>query len=749
MGRIRVSAVLVAAAACAAASAPTAGAQLRAGAAAADITPPVGTPMFAYTARSRLANPENLPTALQLVADPGAGLYAKTFVASEGIHTRVKARALVLERGGELFALAQADLGGVPYAMTQEVLRRVRGSGITGERLLLSATHTHSSTGPIWPADNLGYAVLGGDLFDPRSFDLTAQGIAEALLRAKANLVPARVGVATAEVRDASRNRSFEPFRRNRDVPRDTAGQREASIDPTVTVVRADDLDGRPLAAWSNFAVHPTSFGDDNLLFSGDNAATAERLVEAGMASGAGTPPAASRPPVNVWTNGAEGDAAPHGDTSVAGGEPAEWARGDAAKAHLTGVRMADGILRAWRAAGERLARDVPIGARRSFLAFDGTPANGEPVGPVPVLGAGVVADGFCAPVAGLAGPGQGEKMPFLGAPAIAPQVVPVSLWRIAGQGIVAFPSEITKQMGERLRHGLAETAGGRLERVALAGLTNGYVSYTATPEEYEACRYEGSFTLYGKEQGRRLLDHARTLVAPLLDGGTAAGAPEPPASGLAVGLRLPAATTPQAGSVVREPEERAVRGERVTFAWRGGHPALDAPRGGTLVTLERREGDRWVAEATDDGPHDTTRLQGGTWTEELQLDHCTPVGTYRLRATGVADRGRGAAPYQAVSRSFTVARLRLEAEPATVSRSGVVAVRARYPDPGAGALVSMPRIVTSGRARVRVLRRGRARARTVVARPKAGKGTLEVRVAKGSRVRLLGVRDACGNATS
>jgi neutral ceramidase len=726
-----------------AALAPPAGAALRAGAASADLTPPVGTPMFAYTARSRIANPENLPTALQLVSDPGSGLYAKSFVASEGIHTRVKARALVLERSGELFALAQADLGGIPYAMTQEVLRRVRGSGITGERLLLSATHTHSSTGPIWPLDNLGYGLLGGDLFDLRTFDLTAQGIAEALLRARANLVRARVGVGTAELRGASRNRAFEPFERNKDVPKDAADRRAASIDPTVTVVRADDLEGRPIAVWTNFAMHPTSFGEDNLLFSGDNVATAERLVEEELAAAGG------RDPVAVWTNGAEGDVSPDGDPRRRGDQVLEFARTNAAKAHLAGVRSADGLVRAWRDAGGRLRDDLRLEARRTFLPFDGTAASGSPVGPVPALGMGIVAEGVCSPVPDLAGPGQGEKLPLIAAPGLAPSVVPVSLWRVGDQGIVSLPVEMTKQMGERVRRGLLRAADGGLDRVAIAGLTNGYVSYTSTPEEYEACAYEGSFTLFGKQQGARLLDGARALVRPLLANRRApAGAAEPVPLGLPLGVRLPAQPTPEAGTVVAEPAERAVRGERVTFAWRGGHPSLDAPRGGTLVHVERRAGDGWETVTTDDGPLDTTQLEEGTWTETLQLDHCSPTGTYRFRVSGVADRGSGGTPYTVVSRTFEVGALKLQAAPATVSRSGVVSVAAEYPDPGPEALVSMPRAVVTGRARVRVLRRGGRRARTVVARPKEAKRSLEVRVPRGSKVRLLGVRDACGNTT-
>src|SRR3954471_14015166 len=146
--------------------AATAHAGLRAGAAAVDITPPVGTPMFAYTARSKLADPEHLATAPQLFADPDPNLYAKSFVATHGIHTRVLARALVLQQGATKLALVQADLGGLPYALTQSVLARIQPTGIDGGHLLLSATHTHSSTGPIWPASDMGYGALGGDLFD-------------------------------------------------------------------------------------------------------------------------------------------------------------------------------------------------------------------------------------------------------------------------------------------------------------------------------------------------------------------------------------------------------------------------------------------------------------------------------------------------------------------------------------------------------------------------------------------------------
>ena len=213
------------------AGAAPAHAELTAGAANADITPPIGTPQFAYTARSRLAGgaPQDIP--LQIIADPDGGLYAKTFAASRGIHTRVRARAIVLDTGGERAALVQVDLGGIPYALVQRVYELIPETGIPLENIMIAATHTHSSTGPIWPIDSTGYAALGGDVFDPRVFEFTAQGIARAIVARQLGPRARRSsGIGKTQLTNASRNRNFEPFKRNEDVPKDEAA-REGGVD--------------------------------------------------------------------------------------------------------------------------------------------------------------------------------------------------------------------------------------------------------------------------------------------------------------------------------------------------------------------------------------------------------------------------------------------------------------------------------------------------------------------------------------
>lgn len=716
-----------------------AGQTLRAGAAAADITPPIGTPMFAYTARHVVAGGQ-VDRPMQIVADPDQNLYAKSFVPSKGIHQRLKARSIVLEQDGRKYALVQADLGGVPYALLNEVAKRVASTGITEERILLSATHTHTGTGPIWPADNAGYAALGGDLFDPRIFDLTAQGIAEAILEADGRLQDARLGVGTVQLRGASRNRAFDEFRVNPDVPQDEAAARADSIDPNLSVVRVDDRRGRPIGVWSNFALHATSFDEVDLLFSGDNPGIAEELVETELRERAG-----GREVVNVWTNGSEGDISPDGDPDRIGGEPAQNVTNGFGGAYMAGSRVAGGVLSAWRAAGASMTSQPRLGAEMTYMNFDGTPAEGkpnEPVGPTAVLGAGLVSERQCAPFEFMSGPGQGWKL-GLNTVGLVPNIHPVSMWNVGGLGVVGLPSEVTKQMGERIREGLEAAAGGRYQRVALAGLTGSYMSYTSTPEEFDECHYEASFTLFGRQQGPRFLDVAKQLSQAVLAGEDAPAGIAPPGVGIGTTAAVPPRRTPGAGTALEEPADSVQRLGRATFRWQGGDPSVDAPRGATFTEVQRRAGSRWESYVTDASFRNTTeRSAGDKYAETMQFAECDPLATYRVLVRGRADKGNGVVPYTVASEPFTLAPVTLTPRTPVVE-GGRASVKATYPSPGGEALIATPRLVRSG---VAVFRVGKKKLRT--APFDAATATASIPVEDGQSVELVRVVDGCGNSS-
>ena len=159
-----------------------------------------------------------------------------------------------------------------------------------------------------------------------------------------------------------------------------------------------------------------------------------------------------------------------------------------------------------------------------------------------------------------------------------------------------------------------------------VAGLTNGYQSYTATPEEYDACHYEGSFTLFGRQQGPRYLDAALPLVQPLL-GGMPAPTGHRAAAHRRGHSRLPvrachARCRRRGGRARRHGDPRRPRGVQVE----GRRPHGGRPRGATFVALQyEQDPGEFRTVATEDGVLDTTAFDDSddSWTETWQFTEC------------------------------------------------------------------------------------------------------------------------------
>src|SRR4051794_13866074 len=112
-----------------------AAADLRVGAAAVNITPPVGIPMAGYYS-TRLA---------------------------EGTHDDLHAKAMVFEQDGVKAALVAVDLVTVGWP-TIEAARKLiaKNTGVRPEAVMISATHSH--TGPLLNGISERNAVYGGDM---------------------------------------------------------------------------------------------------------------------------------------------------------------------------------------------------------------------------------------------------------------------------------------------------------------------------------------------------------------------------------------------------------------------------------------------------------------------------------------------------------------------------------------------------------------------------------------------------------
>ncbi len=234
-----------------------AGTAFRVAAAQVDITPKNGTPM--------------------------AGFYK--FRAVDGVMDPIYAKSIVVEQNGEHAVMVVLDLCFTTRPMVTAARKAIEEQcGIAGDRVMISATHTHS--GPQLPR---------GSLMDDITKVTTPPGmayikelpalIAQSVSEAKAKLKPAKPAAAIGKAdgisfnRRVLRNGSKEAIWLPLKI--DPAIERPAGpIDPDVGVlVFQGHADGaEPIAAWLNFAMHPVSV-DAGLKISADYPGVFTRLV--------------------------------------------------------------------------------------------------------------------------------------------------------------------------------------------------------------------------------------------------------------------------------------------------------------------------------------------------------------------------------------------------------------------------------------------------------------------------------------
>jgi neutral ceramidase len=206
------------------------GLSVLAGAASADITPPIGLAMGGYGAR--------------------AGV-------SSGLADPLRARAVVLSDGTTELALVVCDLLGVGSDLVDESRRAIEDlTGIPPANVLVAATHTHSGPAGIRRQSGPDYVAQ------------TAAKAAGAVAMAQAAMVPVRLVAGAAELSSISLNR------------RHPAGP----IEDRLRVLVADaGRDRPPVFSLVSYACHSTVREHDNLDYSADWPGAMARSIEAGV----------------------------------------------------------------------------------------------------------------------------------------------------------------------------------------------------------------------------------------------------------------------------------------------------------------------------------------------------------------------------------------------------------------------------------------------------------------------------------
>lgn len=217
-------------------AAPAQSAELRAGAAAVVITPPLGTPM--------------------------AGYYSPR--GAEGVHDDLHAKAVVLDKDGTRVALVVLDLVSTTAPMVKEARRLIESTtSIPGANVMISATHTH--TGPVLMGRTVRDEVGGGaDLARRYSEELPGK-IAEAVRQAEAALAPAQVFAAAGHEPSLAFNRRFHmkdgSVAWNPSLLNPNILKPAGPVDAEVPVVYVEGEKKKPIAMIVNYAVHLDNVG--------------------------------------------------------------------------------------------------------------------------------------------------------------------------------------------------------------------------------------------------------------------------------------------------------------------------------------------------------------------------------------------------------------------------------------------------------------------------------------------------------
>jgi len=295
-------------------------ATFRAGVAKVDLTPPLGLPMYGFFDR------------------------IKDNRLSVGTLDPLYARVLVVEAGERRLALVTLDLGRTfnDFALAELRERIKRSAGISF--LVVTASHTHS--GP-----NILDQYPGNRL--PAWETTAVEKIATAIDQASQHLTNAQVGTARGEVYIGYNRRQMHPDGKVTMVWTNPEKQPSAPLDPSVLVIRIDDLRGNPVAILVNYACHPVVLGPDNLKYSADFVGTMASTVEKSFNSA----------PLCFFLQGADGDINPYHATTL-------LTDGALAKRDWTGEQLGKEAVRIAKSIRTEVPRQAAIDFADDLLRF-------------------------------------------------------------------------------------------------------------------------------------------------------------------------------------------------------------------------------------------------------------------------------------------------------------------------------------------------------------------------------------------
>lgn len=389
-----------------------------------------------------------------------------------GIHDPLYCKAILLEQDGVRYALVAMDLLCVDEALYLRLADALKELGISRQRLIACAIHSHAApVGMVCGEGPLAAVNHPGEPKDP-GFKAYIQSVIQAAVaackQAQAQLEPFLLRTAQGPIPKVGSERH-------------TGREQQGSM----TVVQCRTQSGRLLTVY-NFPCHPTVLSAENRLVSADFTAGIEELLGGDMA---------------VFLNGAAGDIS----TRFTRREStfAECQRMGRIAAEQIQTVLSTAVFREpesiWgiHTAVELQARQVgtPEAAAKRLEEFTARWQTAQEDG----------ADATTLRILKSYAEGAGLDLEFaqtMGG--ISRFYLPVTVFRFGGLDFASVPGELFSSLQPKA--------------LSVIGYANGYYRYISGKEAYDAGYYESMGSILARGEGERLMERINALLRQLHD---------------------------------------------------------------------------------------------------------------------------------------------------------------------------------------------------------------------------------------
>lgn len=381
-------------------------------------------------------------------------------------------KALVIDDGRTPVAFLTLDMIGASGSVMDIAYAIAVSRGFTVPRanVIMSASHTHSGPGAVSP-EFLWAVAPATDLMVPSLQWKLSNSIADALVSAQASLQPATIGLSHTNLTGVTRNRRAgrSPY------------VNATTIDPNLSIISVNDLQGNPIATLWNFATHGTCYGESNMYFSGDIMGKACEFIEKSVGG------------VALFVNADAGDIDP---TAQACSQQPNFYGAQIIASTVAKLRSSTpttGVLSLTTA-----SVIIPFGFTNLNATLErfGDCSSGGPLD-------------ICTICKVL----QCDLNAHLDSAWIEnePRFTAIR-FGIGGRHIllVTLPGEPLYELGQQVYGDMAALG---FDHTILAGYSNNHMGYFATPREYDVGGYESQLTLWGRDTAEQIRAGCKTAA--------------------------------------------------------------------------------------------------------------------------------------------------------------------------------------------------------------------------------------------